>query len=96
MKPLADLLRSRTAPILLALALTAFVVSGCFIDSYGIGMAYVDDNCNGVKDPDEAPLAGVCLWTSEFASEPTPSPEECAREYFQTDSEGMGDWVFYS
>ncbi|HUW09309.1 MAG TPA: hypothetical protein VM537_06230 [Anaerolineae bacterium] len=96
MRSLGELFRRRTLVILVALALTAVVVSGCFVDSYGIGMAYVDANCNGVKDPDEAPLAGVCVWTSGFAGETTPSPEECAKEYLQTDIEGMGHPVFYS
>ena len=95
MKLLTELLRSRTAPILVALAVMAFVLSGCG-DAGGFGMAYLDANCNGVKDAEETPMAGVCVWTSTYASEPTPSREDCANEYLQTDSEGMGDAAFFS
>lgn len=70
-------------------------LSGCG-DAFGLGMAWQDTNCSGVKDPEEMPLAGVCLWTSTYASEPTPSREDCAKEYLQTDSEGRGDPVFFS
>jgi len=81
---------------ILVLAVTASVLSACFADASGGGVAWEDLNCNGVKDPDEPPLAGVCMWTSEFANEPTPSAEECASESFQTDSEGMGGGFWYS
>jgi len=95
MKPLAELFRSRTTPILLALAAMASIVSGCG-DAGGFGMAWEDTNCNGVKDPEEPPLAGVCLWTSTYASQPTPSQDDCAKEHLQTDSEGMGRGDFYA
>jgi hypothetical protein len=81
---------------ILVLALTAFVVNGCCYDSYGVGMAWEDTNCNGVKDPGEPPMSGVCVWTSGYADVATPSPEECVSESLQTDSEGFGNWIFYS
>lgn len=84
-----------------ALTIVATLSVGCFCpcvpvfyDSLGYGIAYVDANCNGVKDPDEAPLAGVCVWTSGWANAPTPSPEECASENLLTDSEGCGEWAW--
>jgi hypothetical protein len=88
MKLRAELLRSRALPILL-LAMTAFILSGCG-DAFGGGVAWEDLNCNGVKEPDEPPLAGVCMWSSTYTSAPTPSAEDCAKEYLHTDSEGMG------
>ena len=97
MKPLAELLRNRTSPILAALAVMASMMSGCFVgDSIGTGTAYVDANCNGVRDPEETPLAGVCVWMSTDASEPTPSREDCANEYVQTDSEEIAGWGFFA
>ena len=96
MKPLTELLRSRTAPTIVALAVLASIMSGCLGDSIGTGTAYVDANCNGVRDPEETPLAGVCNWMSTDASVATPSREDCANEQLQTDSGGIGGWGFFA
>jgi len=97
MKPLAELLPSRTSPSLVALAAMASMMSGCFVgDSIGTATAYVDANCNGVRDAEEAPLARVCNWMSTDASVATPSREDCANEELQTDSDGIGGWGFFA
>jgi len=97
MKLQAQLLCIRPLPILLALAVMASMMSGCFVgDSIGTASAWVDANCNGVRDPEEAPLAGVCNWMSTDASVAAPSPEECADEELQTDSDGIGGWGFFA
>lgn len=97
-KPLVELLSTHKAPILVSLAVLTSVMSGCaaYVDSLGFGTAYVDANCNGVKDPGEKPLAGVCVWTSGHAFAPTPSREECDSEEAQTDSEGESAVAWYS
>jgi len=98
MKPLAELLPSHAAPSLVAVVAVASVMTGCLVlvDSLGFGTAYVDANCNGVKDPEEMPLAGVYVWTSGDALAPTPSREECDSEDAQTDSEGESAVAWYS
>jgi hypothetical protein len=95
MRLLPEVFRTREFPIFAALAVTAFILSGCG-DAAGGGVAWEDLNCDGVKGPDEPPLAGVCMWASTYASAPTPSGEDCAGEYLHTDSEGMGGGYFYS
>jgi hypothetical protein len=95
MKLQAGLFHSGTTPVLLALAATASILSGCG-DAGGFGMAWEDANCDGVRDPQEPPLAGVCVWTSLYASQPTPSQEDCAKEHLQTDSDGWGRGYFYA
>jgi hypothetical protein len=59
-------------------------------------MAWEDTNCNGVRDGDESSLAGVCVWASLDAGEPTPSPEECADAQFQTDISGLYGGYFFA
>jgi hypothetical protein len=84
-----------------ALILVVTLGVGCpwpflLVDAGAEGEAWEDTNCNGVRDSNEAPLAGVCLWASLDAGEPTPSPEECANEHLQTDSKGRSDGEFFA
>lgn len=89
-------LASREALIWVALLAIGYLVAGCMGDSFGYGSAWEDTNCDGDRDHGEAPLAGVCVWSSTHVDAPTPSREECATGHLQTDRDGWGGWAFYA
>lgn len=86
---------SREALIWVALSLMGCLLGGCmvFVDSLAVGSAWEDANCNGKRDAEEAPLAGVCVWSSRNPRAATPAPEDCNTEDFQTEADGeFGPW----
>jgi hypothetical protein len=87
-------LASREALISVALSLMGCLLAGC-IDSWAYGIAWEDANCNGVQDSGETALQGVCVWSSWYPAAPTPAPEDCNTEYFQTEADGeFGPWWY--
>jgi hypothetical protein len=63
-------------------------------DGIGTVSAFVDLNADGVRDPSEAPLQGVCILSGYRPNPPGPftDPDPCHLEdYDVTDSEGRWD-----
>jgi hypothetical protein len=96
-KPAAQAKRSlRRCTTLGALVLLTGLSVGClcpccFIscEAMPFADAWVDADCDGERDYDEAPLQGVCVWAPRRPDGPPWSPEYCTWDNRRTDDEGL-------
>ena len=83
--------------VLTVLALTILGGScvGCFCDAWPFADAWVDEDCDGLRDENEEPLPGVCIWSPRSPGDPPFDPEYCTWDHGRTDEEGRwrGDLV---
>lgn len=102
-KPAAQAKRSlRRCTTLGALLLLTGLSVGCLCpcfpiscDAWPFADVWVDADCDGERDHDEAPLQGVCVWSPRRPDGPPWSPEYCTWRHGQTNDEGrwQGDLV---
>lgn len=67
--------------------LAIILLSSCSVDSVVDAYVWADTNCNGLPDPEEPPLSGVCVWWA-YGVDYIPGSQYCTQSINQTDSDG--------